>query len=1126
MADDDANSPAADGAISPEGAKDLPVIPSLSPIDVPHSASALLHSSSTHLDPSSHLAPPSPRASASSLRKSFSVDSFIRHTRSGPMNGSRRQSRIPNLSTDDHPPAPQPVMAEVHTVSYQERDTRFPLSSRSRGASISTTTSSVPDDSDQDSAQELSRYGDGSQRRPVNGKRKLHHIIPPTQLPLPTKMPPLSSPSSASSLSSAHTHDESRVSPLPTVPHSRWSTRPGPSNTLNRSLSESLVLDSVKGLYQPDPWSDISIAVVGGKACGKSTAIAKGLKAYSLSEPTLHTRTGDGRPFTYVEREGRIPRPRSPDHILHVLEVDVAELDDPLHPGTFVWPSGAPQLDAVLVCYDVSRHDSVTHVDDLSRHFRDIKLPVVVFACKSDLERNVESRNVYSRIKQLDVGLVEVNALQENGKQQLRLGFDFLLRSIATRARLVEADDYNPASPDVLVSSPPPWEISRASTATPTAASQMAIGTSVRSSQPPFVSSRSPISPSPTRAKSTNDLQSSASEHEKSRARELNKDKHRNTFDFDGHILPPVTPVQQDGLPSVEEATEDRSENREKDGRPVPWATLEELLDKLLFLAVSGDDWTYISNFLLTYRRFASPRSVVLAMQKRMRQLDQPSTDPMFACFAQMRICHLLEVWIQDYPHDFAVGAAADALHALVKSIISKTHLLHYGSDFLPFLEGRPIVDKDAAWAMKVEEHTDESDDSYSPFDDDDDVRGSGLQPNALKKIPSPPPLVIKPRKSLLSSARERKSSLPLTARVLMMPSVSSTSHISPIEVVDLAPKSILKELLKISSELANHDPDDIAQEITRIETKLFFQIEPRHWLQHTLVTGRKEPETDSIARFSEVSNHLADWVVSLILCHDKPRNRARQIEKFVEIASKLRHYSNYSALRAFVAGINNATFSGDPAMEEFQKKSPGQYKTFQSWELLLQSVRSHRAYRMALRNTKGACIPALEVHLSDLIRAHEGNADVHGEDPSKIHWAKFNMMGKFIQATAQYQARCRSSPDYHFPERPAIRDLLMKECLMDPEVRIPAPSMFSLCSCRYRCNGLGLLNPQTTWMTWTTDHHYHVSIPASIRRTDHETVRSYDEFSTGSGVCITLTSIAYPWVRFVTLYSFYHLRV
>src|SRR5260221_11697899 len=85
-------------------------------------------------------------------------------------------------------------------------------------------------------------------------------------------------------------------------------------------------------------------------------------------------------------------------------------------------------------------------------------------------------------------------------------------------------------------------------------------------------------------------------------------------------------------------------------------------------------------------------------------------------------MCHLLEVWIQDYPHDFAVGAAADALNALVKSIVTKTHLLHYGTDLLPFLEGRPLQDKDTAWAIQVNEPTAESDESYTFSEDDDDV--------------------------------------------------------------------------------------------------------------------------------------------------------------------------------------------------------------------------------------------------------------------------------------------------------------------------------------------------------------------------------------------------------------------
>ena len=79
-------------------------------------------------------------------------------------------------------------------------------------------------------------------------------------------------------------------------------------------------------------------------------------------------------------------------------------------------------------------------------------------------------------------------------------------------------------------------------------------------------------------------------------------------------------------------------------------------------------DPAFISHFLLTYRRFATPRSVLLAMQKRMRQLDNPSGDPMFACYAQMRcvlLSHLgkrlISTSFQDMPSAGAVDTGLSA---------------------------------------------------------------------------------------------------------------------------------------------------------------------------------------------------------------------------------------------------------------------------------------------------------------------------------------------------------------------------------------------------------------------------------------------------------------------------------
>ena len=62
---------------------------------------------------------------------------------------------------------------------------------------------------------------------------------------------------------------------------------------------------------------------------------------------------------------------------------------------------------------------------------------------------------------------------------------------------------------------------------------------------------------------------------------------------------------------------------------------------------------------------------------------------------------------------------------------------------------------------------------------------------------------------------------------------------------------------------------------------------------------------------------------------------------------------------------------------------------------------------------------------MSDLRRADEGNADNNPEEPSKINWAKYNMIGQFIAYLTTIQDRCSSSDEYNFPENLYIGQLL-----------------------------------------------------------------------------------------------------
>ena len=61
--------------------------------------------------------------------------------------------------------------------------------------------------------------------------------------------------------------------------------------------------------------------------------------------------------------------------------------------------------------------------------YRALKLPTVVLACKSDLERQLEPQKALEVLQVYDVGLVEVANTPE-GKEKMRRSFDWLLKAI------------------------------------------------------------------------------------------------------------------------------------------------------------------------------------------------------------------------------------------------------------------------------------------------------------------------------------------------------------------------------------------------------------------------------------------------------------------------------------------------------------------------------------------------------------------------------------------------------------------------------------------------------------------------------------------------------------------------
>ncbi|KAH9982388.1 hypothetical protein BGW80DRAFT_1263086 [Lactifluus volemus] len=387
-----------------------------------------------------HLSPTSP-----SLRKSFSVDSFSRQSRPPPVSSTSRQHKaFPTVTAAEEPPRAlpspwQPQGVDSPQVSCFPRDPSFPLSGRSRGASISTigdeNNQSIPEESDVEVVRDAPQLSTGPRRTGSKIKIKLRPPLPPELLPsskLHDTIP--ASPESTAGVNDATPRLPSAMAPT----FSYRAPKAGPSSQLSEDITTA---GSASGSSTPctdfgSGLQPVTVVVIGENGCGKSAAISKGLKAYKLAEPVTITNSAeDDALHQYTSRKGKVTDDKGADAVLDVLEIDATILKARLEANLVIWPEKAPPVDGVIVCCDVSRENSFAEMGDILPAFREARLPIVALACKCDLENLLDLKMVHERLTRLDIGLVQVTISNEDGKNRLRLAFDWLLRAISHNRR-------------------------------------------------------------------------------------------------------------------------------------------------------------------------------------------------------------------------------------------------------------------------------------------------------------------------------------------------------------------------------------------------------------------------------------------------------------------------------------------------------------------------------------------------------------------------------------------------------------------------------------------------------------------------------------------------------------------
>ncbi|KAL3415234.1 ras guanine nucleotide exchange factor domain-containing protein [Aspergillus fumigatus] len=435
--------------------------------------------------------------------------------------------------------------------------------------------------------------------------------------------------------------------------------------------------------------------------------------------------------------------------------------------------------------------------------------------------------------------------------------------------------------------------------------------------------------------------------------------------------------------------------------------TFDELVDRLVAQPMSKQDSKFSSIFLCLYRKFAAPASLLNALIHRFERNEKNITDQLARIADQLRLLNVMAQWVSEYPGDLAYPKTRKRILDFV-STLEKSHFYMFAAKEIGSYLEVNTEDDDVGWPFK--------DGDVEEFEDQEAlyVNSGWSSPSMFLGGPTSgedegeeeeeDPIYNMSALDLSEGPPEQSTRLSGTSTVDKPGTISSQSFMSlcidaaqrESERLELTPTV---PLTKIQWRQFMEIPDeDFARELTRIDWIMFNSFRPRDLVRHVSISG---PDKDKIQSLKHVNrmikqfNHVAFFVASMILLRDKPKHRARALEKFMNIAQKLRRLNNYNSLGALIAGIN-----GTPVHRLSQTRDlvPVQVqKDFMRLVILMGTQKSHFAYRLAWDNSFSERIPFLPLHRRDLVSAEEGNKTFVGDNRSRINWKKFEVMGEVV---------------------------------------------------------------------------------------------------------------------------------
>ena len=130
------------------------------------------------------------------------------------------------------------------------------------------------------------------------------------------------------------------------------------------------------------------------------------------------------------------------------------------------------------------------------------------------------------------------------------------------------------------------------------------------------------------------------------------------------------------------------------------------------------------------------------------------------------------------------------------------------------------------------------------------------------------------------------------------------------------------------------YESEEIAKEITRVSYHIFSKIQPKEFFKGVFTKKNKDITSPNITEITNRFNKLSFWVIEEILSYDHVEDRAKAIEKFIDISNDLINLNNFNDSMSIVSSLGQIIINN--LVKTWKHVSKESNKTFQNLKNIL----------------------------------------------------------------------------------------------------------------------------------------------------------------------------------------------